>query len=254
MKPQQEKRKNCAGNYQELESRETTEKILIVDDNHDICKLLQLILKLSGYQVLLAENGREGLTIALEQKPDLIILDNHMPVMDGISMLSALRKTDQHTPVIFMTAFGSEQIAIEAFRLGINNYLIKPFITDDVKLTTEWALREARLRREKEQLDRNLLIAETVQRTMVTLAHHINNQLTIIDSGFTLLSESLNQQLDAGEEARLQNIIHAGQKSLTNIAAVLRVLQKVSQIELVEYHEQVQMINIEAELRYELAR
>jgi YesN/AraC family two-component response regulator len=87
---------------------------------------LYSLIKLEGYDVQMAVNGEDGLEKHATYNPDLIICDIQMPKMDGLEMLSQLRKDNIDTFFIITTAFGSEDYAIEALRLGANNYLKKP--------------------------------------------------------------------------------------------------------------------------------
>lgn len=229
------------------------EKILVVDDNPEIVRFLkQYILIPLGYNVITACDGQAGLEAALSAKPDLVMLDLNMPRMSGLQMLVALRKTECTCPVIFMTVHGSENIAVEVFRLGVRDYLIKPFTVDEVRDTIDRALNEVRLAREKEALARNLLASETIRQTVITLSHYLNNHLMVPLAGLTLLQESIDQPI------RDANLLHTVardcQANLRYIQAVMRVLQKVTRIQEADYHGQVKIIDIEAALKEELER
>lgn len=100
--------------------------VLVVDDDPIIVKLLSMTLTVSNYNVITASNGEEGLREALEKKPDIILLDIMMPIMDGITMLEELRK-ESDIPVIIISAFGSPDKVEKARRLGIECFLSKPF-------------------------------------------------------------------------------------------------------------------------------
>ncbi len=132
------------------------ETILIVDDNRDIVAALTDILISRGYSVLSAHNGRQGLWLALEREPDLILLDWKLPQLSGYQVLQSLRERGNNTPVVLMTMYGSENIAIQAFRLGVRDYIPKPFHVPNTLEAIEQALAEERLRREKEEIARQL--------------------------------------------------------------------------------------------------
>src|SRR5512138_3636280 len=144
------------------------ETILVVDDSEEMVRFLEDLLTPQGYRVISTGDGKSGLTMAVARKPDLIMLDMSMPRMTGMEMLKALRQTECQAPVIFMTMHGSESIAVEAFRLGVRDYLPKPFSIEDALEAVNGALQETRLAREKEELTRNLIAAETVRQTVVT--------------------------------------------------------------------------------------
>ena len=137
-----------------------SEKVLIVDDRDDSIQFLsEYILKPNGYQVMVARDGEVGLRKALEEQPDLIIMDLRMPKMTGLEVLSALRKTKADIPVILMTFHGSEETAVQAFRLGAKDYIIKPYTVEEMLEAIDRALTERRLRREKEELSERLMRA-----------------------------------------------------------------------------------------------
>jgi len=127
--------------------------VLIVDDSDEVRDIIaSLILEPAGYRVLTANNGADGFRLLVEASPDLLILDEQMPGMTGIQVLRAMREQNIQVPVIFMTAFGSEDLAVQAFRLGVRDYVIKPFEPHEMSRAIERALTEVRLRRERDQL------------------------------------------------------------------------------------------------------
>ncbi|MEK7783644.1 MAG: response regulator [Candidatus Binatota bacterium] len=106
-------------------------KILVVEDNEDTREILLYRLKSMGdYEVLLASNGREALEMATKTKPDLIIMDLKMPVMDGWEATKALRQTDwgKDLPVIALTAQAMERDEEKALSAGCNDYIAKPIM------------------------------------------------------------------------------------------------------------------------------
>lgn len=134
------------------------ESVLVVDDSaQNVEFLAEYVLKPNGYQVLVARNGAEGLKIALSQRPDLILLDNNMPRMSGMEVLDALNEHRANIPVIMMTFHGSETLAVQSFRLGVKDYVLKPFQISEMLEAIERALTEARLRRERDELTKRLM-------------------------------------------------------------------------------------------------
>ncbi len=229
-----------------------SETILLVDDSQETQRLLgELILRPIGYNIIYAGNGRHGLEMTAKHNPDLIMLDNNMPQMSGLEMLKALHADGNDTPVIFMTVFGSEKVAVTAFRLGVRDYLNKPFTPKIARETINRALMASRLAREKELLSRNLIAAKTVRQTVTTLAHHINNHLMIINGGLTLLEESI-QSRDKQFYESIKSVLQNSQNSSCHIEAVLHILQQIADIEPDTYHQEVKMLNIEQTLEKEL--
>lgn len=133
------------------------EEILIIDDSEQICGLLaNYVLPELGYTPIVAHTGRQGLQRLRAGLPDLILLDLQLPDISGLDLLRLIAQEGYDVPVILMTAHGSENIAVEAFRLGARNYLIKPFSDTEARAVIDQALRERRLRRDKERLTTSL--------------------------------------------------------------------------------------------------
>ncbi|HKG23794.1 MAG TPA: response regulator [Blastocatellia bacterium] len=104
-----------------------SKKILVVEDNLDMREMFHLYLKLEGFSVITASDGREGLYLATAERPDLIITDINMPNIDGISMVEQLRAQPdfKDTPIIVLTAFGFVE-RDNAIRAGANRAADKP--------------------------------------------------------------------------------------------------------------------------------
>jgi class 3 adenylate cyclase/DNA-binding response OmpR family regulator len=135
------------------------EQILVIDDSQQTRDfVVGYVLTPNGYRAQVARDGAEGLRKAMETPaPDLIVLDLEMPKMTGLQVLEALREKRLNIPAILMTFHGSEQIAVQAFRVGVRDYVIKPFSVDDMLAAIERALTEARLRRERDALMTRLI-------------------------------------------------------------------------------------------------
>ena len=103
-------------------------KVLIVDDNDLNRILVREILKSAGYATIEAENGREGVDCALSERPDLILMDIRMPVMDGTQALAEIRKNDQiaQMPVVALTASAMVGDREKFIKMGFNAYFPKP--------------------------------------------------------------------------------------------------------------------------------
>jgi signal transduction histidine kinase/CheY-like chemotaxis protein len=134
------------------------EKVLLVDDRDDNLKFLaECILVPEGYPYIVAKDGLSALQKALSEKPDLILMDIRMPGLSGLEVLDSLNQRNVHIPVILMTFHGSEETAVQAFRLGAKDYIIKPFGADEMQRAIDRALAESRLRGEKDELGVGLL-------------------------------------------------------------------------------------------------
>jgi DNA-binding response OmpR family regulator len=109
-------------------------KILVVDDEASVRHLLQVMLATEGYEPILAANGAEGLQLAHEQKPALVILDWMMPILDGLATLQALR-SDPDTadlPVVMLTARQGDNAMAQAIVHGADFYITKPFDAEEM--------------------------------------------------------------------------------------------------------------------------
>lgn len=109
-------------------------KLLLVEDDANLCYMLQTGLQeiIGGYEVIIASNGAEGLKAWQEHRPDIIISDVEMPVMNGFEMVERIRETDGDTPILFASAMTSPKDVKEGYKMGVNNYVKKPFVPDEL--------------------------------------------------------------------------------------------------------------------------
>ena len=114
--------------------------ILVVDDEVEICDLLQSFLAQEGYHVFTATNGVEAISLGKQNELDLALLDIKMPGMDGIEVFRKLKKVRKDMGVIILTGYGTLGTAKEAMRLGAYDYLTKPFDLGLVKNVIQEAL------------------------------------------------------------------------------------------------------------------
>ena len=113
-----------------LHSKKTSKKrILIVDDEPNIVRTVADRLKMSGYDVIVAADGQEGMECAVREQPDLILLDVFMPKLDGHAALERLRQMEETktVPVIMLTARSQVEDVARASALGVVDYVVKPF-------------------------------------------------------------------------------------------------------------------------------
>ena len=119
--------------------------ILIVDDEQSYRQLLSLVFEGDGHTIRTASNGREALTLLQKEPADVVISDVRMPDMDGIEMLSAVRESQPDLGVVLMTAFASVETAREAFKLGADDFIQKPFDVEELKLIVKKTLEKQAL-------------------------------------------------------------------------------------------------------------
>ena len=117
-----------------------SKKILIVEDDHNISELLQLYLKNEGYETVIANDGGEGIDQFRRFRPDLVLLDLTLPVMDGWGVLRTIRQ-DSKVPVIMLTAKGETSDKVTGLKQGADDYITKPFEMKEVLARVEAVLR-----------------------------------------------------------------------------------------------------------------
>lgn len=115
-------------------------KILVVDDDQNICELLRLYIEKEGFEVRIANDGRKALEIFEEQNPDLIMLDIMLPELDGWQVCREIRKKSQ-SPIIMLTAKGEVFDKVLGLELGADDYVVKPFETKEVVARIKAVLR-----------------------------------------------------------------------------------------------------------------
>jgi len=124
-------------------------KVLIVEDEINICNFIKTILETNGYQVMVAHNASSGNTMFLSHRPDLLILDLGLPDLDGTEVIKQVR-ANSGTPIIILSARTHESDKVRALDLGADDYITKPFGTNELLARVRAALRGYR-RREAER-------------------------------------------------------------------------------------------------------
>ena len=131
-------------------------KILIVDDEQPVRHMLTRMLESSGYEVVDADSGIEGVRIEAETRPDLVITDLKMPGMDGLEMATQMLENNTERPVLMMTAYADLDSAREAVRVGIYEYFLKPMDMNDLLAGIRRALKHRELILENQTYQRDL--------------------------------------------------------------------------------------------------
>jgi two-component system NtrC family response regulator len=131
-------------------------RVLLIDDDLNLCKVLAYQLEKNGYTVTTANNGEAGVSLFSKSDYDIVITDIQMPDMSGIDVLRKIRKDNEKVIIIIITAHGSVENAIEACKLGATDYLTKPFGQEQLLFVVEKALQLKRLN------DENILLKQEV--------------------------------------------------------------------------------------------
>lgn len=164
---------------------ENSFKILVVDDENDILEFIQYNLKKEGYEVHLAHNGQEAITIGKKIKPDLILLDVMMPVMDGIEACKHIKADNDfnETFVVFLTARAEEYSEIAGFNAGADDYISKP-IKPRVLLSRLSAILR---RKSKEVVDAKIVVGDIIIDRETFLVYRGEEKIQLARKEFELL-------------------------------------------------------------------
>ncbi|HBG06616.1 MAG: hybrid sensor histidine kinase/response regulator [Geobacteraceae bacterium GWC2_58_44] len=172
------------------------DRILIVDDEPDIALILKLQLEDAGYQTVRARDGVEALEAIDREDFSLIMLDIKMPRMDGLEVLSRIRV--EETPVVMMTAHGSENIAVDTLHKGARDYISKPFETEEMLQKVKRAIGMHKTEKERDRLARQL---DEERRKMEAVLQGMADLLLAVDMQGRIITASrqASRVLCAGE-------------------------------------------------------
>jgi two-component system, OmpR family, alkaline phosphatase synthesis response regulator PhoP len=117
-------------------------RVLVIEDEPSVARLVQLIVELEGHEVLIADDGSRGFAMAQRQVPDAILLDLMMPIMDGFAALQALREDERtsHIPVVVLSAIAKESAKERCIDLGAQAVVSKPFDTEELLVRLDAAI------------------------------------------------------------------------------------------------------------------
>jgi two-component system, NtrC family, response regulator PilR len=131
-------------------------RILVVDDEPSMRDMLRIVLRRDGYDVVVADDGRQALAVLDRERIDLLLSDIRMADVSGVDVLRAAKETNRDIVAFMMTAFASTETAVEAMRLGAVDYFTKPFSMDELRLKVRQQLEASRLKQENVLLKRAL--------------------------------------------------------------------------------------------------
>jgi DNA-binding response OmpR family regulator len=206
--------------------------ILITEDDEKMRNGLVEILKEEGYNVDSAQNGQKGLVLIKEKDYDVVLTDLIMPVMGGMELLRNIKQIKPGTSVIFITAFGTIENAVEAIKVGASDYITKPFKIDEVQSKIKTVLAERDFAKTLDILDSNVIkaISNHIRKDVVQLLAasgklkftEIKNMLRIDDP--TKLSFHLrilkSSYLIEQDSEKVYMLSSAGKKLLENLKKI----------------------------------
>ena len=198
-------------------------RVLVIDDSRAIREfVVDTLASWEGFVMREALDGAEGLEMATADPPDLILCDMEMPHLNGFQVVDALHERQIDVPVILITSHGSEAIAVEFFRKGVKDYLIKPFTAEEMRAAIERTLTEVRLRQEKEILTQDLTVAnQQLQRRVEELdaLYQVGKLVTSMLARDQLLEQILDAVFHVinAEEAMLMLVDEESGKAQTEL-------------------------------------
>ncbi len=145
------------------------ERILVVDDEPEVLDLCIRVLAAEGYEVQGVNGGRQAIALVQQKSFDLLLTDIRMPDVNGLEMVRALKELDNELICITMTGFGTMDIAIQALKLGVDEFVVKPFTPDELCLAVARAMEKERLRRENVRLRALIPLFELNKTLMATV-------------------------------------------------------------------------------------
>lgn len=195
--------------------------LLFVEDNESVRSLYNKRLRNRTEKFFLAENGEEGLEIYKQHKPDLIITDISMPIMNGLEMIKKIKKLSEDVKVIVMSAYSIKEYFLEAINLGVNGYLIKPVdpfklyalvdeLAGNVLLKKALAEKEIRRRVAEKNLKRSLDEKDVL---LKEIHHRVKNNMQIISSILTMQERLM-------EDVKLKNVLAESRNRIRSMALV----------------------------------
>ncbi len=149
-------------------------QVLIVEDDTEAALNMQKGLKEAGIEARLAGDGQQGLDAVKSQRPDVIILDRMMPVMDGVTMLTHMRGDGIDVPVLFLSALGELEDRVSGLRAGADDYLVKPYALPELVARVEALGR----RKEKDTVETSLKVGDL---EMNLISRQVKRETTLID-------------------------------------------------------------------------
>ena len=202
------------------------ENILIVEDNEFVQKNLVRLLKLEHYNVAVAENGEIALNVLERFKPDLIISDIMMPVMDGYKLYHHLQQNYylKNTPFIFLTSKNDQKDIRFAKKLGADDYIVKPYEGEDVLITVRSRLNKFKSIRE----DIRQEVEELKQEILFKLSHEIRTPIAVVKGVSELISSSKNLALE--DLHQMAQILNHGSSRLEKLINKFLTVKQLAEI------------------------
>lgn len=209
-------------------------RILYIDDDAGLRRLVQRALARRGYEVELAESGDAGLALAAERAYDLIAIDHYMPGQDGLATLAALRALPDCPPVVYVTGSDETRVAVAALKSGAADYVVKTVGEDFFDLLAnsfDQAIEQVKLRRANERIEEQLRSSNA---RLEALLREVNHRVT---NSLQLVSAFVHMQASALADIAAQDALRETQQRIQAIAHVHRRLYTAGDVEYVGLDE-----------------
>ncbi len=182
------------------------DKILVVDDEESMCQYLSILLQKEGYEVHTVNSGAQALQLIENDPVDVVMTDIQMPKMDGIQLLKGIKGIDPTTPVIIMTAYASEQSAIDAVNLGAFSYMQKHCKNDEIKMVVRNALALRKAKTENLKLKKELTRNQR-KKNIIGQSTRMRSVYKMVDKiAVTSATVMINGESGTGKELIAQSI------------------------------------------------
>jgi signal transduction histidine kinase len=205
--------------------RDHEHTVLVVEDTPDVARLVHLTLH-QTMRVFIAGDGAQGLAMAKKLRPDVIVTDLMMPVMDGLELTRRIREDEalRQIPVVMLTARGDLEDRLAGVETGVNAYLTKPFSTKELLATVRANIRRSDVAVSAAMRSQQMASLETVAGG---LAHEINNPLNYIKQSLALIERDLSAlAVEGPARARVETFMKTARSGVTRISGTVALMQR----------------------------
>src|SRR5262249_1369518 len=140
------------------------QKILVVDDDKDMCFLLERFLSKHGFEVIMCFNGKRALEVLDEQNISLVLTDFRLQDMDGKTLLTKIKKSQPDLPIIIITGYSDVKIAVDVIKIGAFDYVTKPLFPDEILVKIKEALADTQQSIQEDSIQPHVVVARTKEK------------------------------------------------------------------------------------------
>lgn len=231
-------------------------RILYVEDEQSFANVVKFALEEHhDHSVEIAETGEQGIEKLKTNRYDLVFLDYLLPGISGLDVLRWMKDNHMDIPTVILTAAGSEDVAVEAMKLGAYDYIRKErFEIDHLPVIIYNGMENAILKRENERMvseirEKNLAISKLFQDTVRTLSHYINNNLATMELRIQVFRRRAERELLEEDKGKIQPFLDEIFNDAKMIEAVMKALMQVSNLVYMKYTDDQEIFDIREELQ-----